>query len=59
MTAATARRVTCRMVNMYGDQCTGEALDATAEVLICAEHTAKVMRMVNEAMPTKRRRPAA
>ncbi len=54
----TARRVLCRMVDMYGDRCTGEALDANGDVLICIEHAAKVMRLINERMPTKRR-PAA
>ncbi len=58
MTAATARRVTCRMTDSHHDQCTGEAIDPDGEVLICLRHAAEVMRLVNERMPTKRRAAA-
>lgn len=37
-------RVTrCRYLRRNGDQCTGEALDPTAEVLLCIKHTARVV----------------
>ncbi len=53
----TARRVLCRMVDMFGDRCTGEALDATAEVLICTAHAAAVLRLVNIRVPATPKRP--
>jgi hypothetical protein len=30
------RIVTCRVLNRLGDRCTGEAVDPTAELLICS-----------------------
>lgn len=56
--ATAVRRITCRMEDMYGDRCTGEALDPNGDVLICIEHAAKVMRLINDRMPTKRRKAA-
>jgi hypothetical protein len=41
------RRVTCRMVDQHGNRCTGEAIDANGEVLICIGHAAAVLRLVN------------
>lgn len=45
----TARITRCRYLRRgVAGQCTAEALDDTAEVLLCAKHTAAVMRMINE-----------
>jgi hypothetical protein len=45
--AARAGLVYCRMQDMHGDRCTGEALSATADVQICRRHAALVMELVN------------
>lgn len=37
------RLVRCRYLRQSGEQCTGEALDPTADVLLCTKHTARVV----------------
>ncbi|MBX6387022.1 MAG: hypothetical protein IRZ07_29270 [Microbispora sp.] len=37
------RRVTCRYLRRNGEQCTGEAVDSTADVLLCIKHMARVV----------------
>ena len=41
--------VTCRVLNGRGNQCTGEAVDPTAELKICARHLAEAQRLIHEA----------
>jgi hypothetical protein len=46
MTTTTERRVTCRYLRRNDEQCTGEAIDPNADVLICSKHAARVMALV-------------
>lgn len=39
-TPIPARLVTCRYLNRHADQCTGEAVQPDAEVLLCTRHLA-------------------
>lgn len=41
--------ITCRVLNRHGDQCTGEAVDAGAELLICTRHLAEAQRLIHQA----------
>lgn len=43
-------KVLCRYTRQSGDQCTGEALDPTADVLICTKHAARVMALIRSGM---------
>lgn len=43
------RIVTCRVLTRLGNQCTGEAVDPAAELLICTRHLAKAQRLIHEA----------
>ncbi|MEU1497015.1 hypothetical protein [Streptomyces sp. NPDC005732] len=43
------RIVTCRVLSGRGHQCTGEAVDPTAELLICARHLAEAQRLIHAA----------
>jgi hypothetical protein len=45
MTAAD-RTVRCRYLNRTGDPCTGEAVDAHGEVLLCTKHLALAIELV-------------
>lgn len=42
--------VTCRVLNAQQNQCTGEAVDPTAELKICVRHLAEAQRLIHEAM---------
>ena len=44
-----ASYVTCRVLSGRGIQCTGEAVDACAELKICARHLAEAQRLIHEA----------
>ena len=44
-----SRYVTCRVLNRRGNQCTGEAVDPTAELKICSRHLAEAQRLIHEA----------
>lgn len=46
----TERKVTCRYLKAYNTQCTGEAVDETAEILLCATHVAMVQRLIFEGL---------
>lgn len=48
------RIVTCRVLNRLGDRCTGEAVDASAELLICTRHLAEAQRLIHEAFARTR-----
>lgn len=37
------RAIRCRYLRRSGEQCTGEAADPTAEVLLCIKHMARVV----------------
>jgi hypothetical protein len=39
----TANYVQCRYLRRSGEQCTGEAADPTADVLLCIKHMARVV----------------
>jgi len=43
------RIVTCRVLNRFGHQCTGEAVDPDAELKICVRHLAEAQRLIHEA----------
>ncbi|MEV2236683.1 hypothetical protein [Micromonospora sp. NPDC049891] len=43
------RIITCRYLNTSGNQCSGEALDETADVVLCGRHTALVVEHFNAA----------
>lgn len=45
--ATPDRKVVCRYVRRDGYPCTAEAIDPTAEILICSKHAAKVIDLVN------------
>jgi hypothetical protein len=51
-----AAYVTCRVLSGRGVQCTGEAVDPTAELKICARHLAEAQRLIHEAFARARRR---
>lgn len=40
------RRITCRYLNRHGDQCTGEAVDAQGEILLCVRHLGLALELV-------------
>lgn len=44
-----SRRVTCRYLKAFGTQCTGEAVDPDAEVLLCTAHLAAAYRLFSSA----------
>lgn len=44
-----ATYTTCRVLNRHGNQCTAEAVDPTAELLICTRHLAAAQRLIHEA----------
>ena len=46
------RIITCRYLRRDGNQCTAEALDPDADILLCAKHTALVMTLVQERLGT-------
>jgi len=45
----TAKYVTCRVLSGRGIQCTAEAVQADAELKICARHLAEAMRLIQDA----------
>ncbi|MDV7221018.1 hypothetical protein [Streptomyces prunicolor] len=44
-----AAYVTCRILNRNGNQCTAEAVDPSAELLICTRHLAEAQRLIHQA----------
>ena len=50
----SGRIVRCRVLNRLSDQCTGEAVDPGAELLICARHLAAAQRLIREAFSRTR-----
>ncbi|MFJ9628066.1 hypothetical protein ACIRU8_10280 [Streptomyces sp. NPDC101175] len=52
------RTVYCRVLNGRGVQCTGEAVDAGAELKICARHLAEAQRLIHEAFQRIQRKAA-
>jgi hypothetical protein len=50
----TAKYVTCRVLSGKGNQCTGEAVDPNAELLICTRHLAQAQRLIHEAFAKAR-----
>jgi hypothetical protein len=44
-----ARMVSCRYLRRNEQQCTAEAVDPDAEVLLCSKHLARAMRLFREA----------
>jgi hypothetical protein len=48
------RIVTCRVLNRYGHQCTGEAVDPEGELLICVRHLAMAQRLIHAAFRRSR-----
>lgn len=44
----TAKYPTCRVLSGKGVQCTGEAVSASAELLICTRHLAEAMRLIGD-----------
>ncbi|MFG3586595.1 hypothetical protein [Streptomyces sp. NPDC047990] len=50
------RIVTCRVLSGRGTQCTGEAVDPNAELLICARHLAEAQRLIHEAFRRAQRK---
>jgi hypothetical protein len=53
------RIVTCRVLNRNGNQCTGEAVDETAELLICTRHLAEAQRLIHGAFQRAQRKRSA
>lgn len=53
----TERIVRCRVLNRYANPCTGEAVDPTAELLICARHLAMAQRLIHATFQRARRQP--
>lgn len=49
------RIVRCRVHNRLGNPCTGEAVDPTAELLICSRHLAAAQRVIHAAFQRTRR----
>lgn len=54
----TAKYTQCRYLRRSGDQCTAEAVDPTADVLLCIKHMARVVEHAR-ATYTRYRREAA
>ncbi|MDF6043229.1 hypothetical protein LRD69_13940 [Streptomyces sp. JH14] len=52
-----AKYVTCRVLTGRGVQCTGEAVDAGAELKICARHLAEAQRLIHDAFQRAGNRP--
>lgn len=46
----TAPYVTCRVLSGKGNQCTAEAVDPAAELLICTRHLAAAQRLISGAL---------
>lgn len=46
----TERLVRCRVHNRMGDPCSGEAVDADADLLICTRHLAEAQRLIAQAV---------
>ena len=42
------RKTRCRYLKRDGNQCTAEAVDDTADVLLCAKHVALVMELLKD-----------
>lgn len=42
----SAKYVTCRVLNRNANQCTAEAVDPDAELLICVRHLAEAQRLI-------------
>ena len=49
------RIVTCRYLKAYNTQCTAEAVDPSAELLLCARHLAEAQRLIHAAFQRARR----
>lgn len=43
------RLVRCRYLRLTGNQCTGEAVQQDADILLCTKHLARVMVMLRGA----------
>jgi hypothetical protein len=50
----TDRIVRCRVHNRMGDPCSGEAVDADADLLICLRHLGEAQRLIARAMDRAR-----
>jgi hypothetical protein len=50
-----ASYITCRVLNRFGHQCTGEAVDPDAELKICVRHLAEAQRLIHEAFRRTRK----
>lgn len=48
------RIVTCRYTKPFGHQCTAEAVDPEAEILLCTAHLAAAQRLIQDAMAKPR-----
>lgn len=49
----TERKVTCRYLRRSGEQCTAEALDPTADILLCSKHLARALALVRIVLPRR------
>ena len=49
------RVVTCRYLKAYNTQCTAEAVDPSAEVLLCVRHLAEAQRLIHAAFQRVRK----
>ena len=56
-TAEPERLARCRYLRRNDEQCTAEAIDPDADILICAKHAARVMRLIATQRETARRAP--
>jgi hypothetical protein len=54
-----ARKTTCRYLKAFGHQCTGEAVDPDAEILLCVRHLAEAQRLIASALSGKASAAAA
>lgn len=47
----TDRYVTCRYSDRHGNQCTGQAVDAEGELLLCEKHLARALELLARKIP--------
>ncbi|MBA9002030.1 hypothetical protein [Thermomonospora cellulosilytica] len=45
----SANYTQCRYLRRNGEQCTAEALDPSADILICSKHAARTMQLIRAA----------
>lgn len=53
----TATHTQCRYLRRNAQQCTAEAVDPDADILLCSKHLARAMELYRSALARARRTP--